>query len=132
MQGSPRDQLPLDPALLKKVVDYTETVQFRPTKNGVPKFSIPWMVAELNGKLLVKLQNEFRKLDDQKADVVDFVKVILDTFVEEDKEKLFLIVCAVEFYKRITEVYGLDKHVHFRDLTNFIIDVTLPLRGYDE
>ena len=122
MQAAEKVDVTLDSAVLKRVVELTQNVKFKKLKNGTIKFSLPWIVTELNGKLLVKMQSSFRKLDDQQADLVDFVKVILETFPKDDKETLFLIICAVNFYRRITEVYGIEKAVHFRDVTNFIID----------
>lgn len=91
-------------------------------------YSIKWLVDMFSGSLLKEMNLFFKRIEKQQADLVDFVRVILELIEYDAKDSIFVVICAIDMFKRITEVYGLHQFISFKDVTNFMIDVSYCLR----
>jgi hypothetical protein len=125
MRFAEREPKPLERGVIKQIIDAIDKLPSTRVESGCLKYSIEWMAEELNGPILVRLNGHFRNLERNEADLVDFVKIIVEELKEEDKELMLLIICAIDFFKRVSETYGLKNTIAFKDVTNFLIEVWL-------
>lgn len=114
----------MERGVIKKIMEVAESVRQTKTEEGHLKFSVAWFVQVLNGSILIKLHSKMSCMENQEADLVDFVKTTMELIPIDDKEVLFLIVSATDFFKQVCETYGLQKAIRFKDVTNFVIEVS--------
>lgn len=124
MRVADKTALPLERGVIRKIIEIGESYSNTKTDEGYLKFSMSWFIQALNGPILSKFHTKIASLESQQADLVDFVKLVVELIKETDREVLFLIVIAIDFFKNVCEAYGLQKTIRFKDITNFLIDVT--------
>lgn len=123
MRFAERDPKPLEGGVIREIVDAVETLPETRTESGAVKFSIQWLAEELNGPILTRIHTRFRHFEKHEADLIDFVKLVLEEIVVSEKESVPLVICAIDFYKRVVESFSLKKGILFKHVTDFLIEV---------
>lgn len=123
MSFAERDNKTLGAGIIKQIAEAIERFPMSKTQSGTTKFSVDWLAEELNGPILSRLRTKFRHFSRQEADLVDFVKLILEEIGFADTEAMPLVICAIEFFKRVVETFSLKKAIQFKHVTDFLIDV---------
>lgn len=122
MYSHPRPE-GLDKNQLQKLLDVLEKLEVKNNDYGVQKYSLEWIMRELNGPNLAKVQTRLSELEGQRADLVDFVKALGDVVMIDPQEGLFFVVCATELFRRVCETQDVQQYIDFKHLTDFLIQV---------
>lgn len=56
-------------------------------------------------------------------DIIDFVRLMLNSISHRDDETLYLAMALVELFKRISENLNLVNTIHMKHITSIICDV---------
>lgn len=123
MRFAERDPKPLEGGIIRQIVNAVECLPETRTESGAVRFSVQWLAEELNGPILTRIHTRFKQFEKQEADLIDFVKLVLEEIVVADKESVPLVICAIDFYKRLAESFSLKKVILFKHVTDFLIDV---------
>lgn len=113
----------IDKNQLQRLLDVLEKLEVKSSDNGIVKYSLEWVLNELNGPALAKLQLRLTDLEGQRADLVDFVKVLADVVMIDPQEGLFFVTCATDLFRRISETQDVQQFVDFKHITDFLIQV---------
>jgi hypothetical protein len=123
MRFAERDPKPLERGVVMQIVEAVESMPETKSESGAVKYSVQWLAEELNGPILTRLHTRFRYFEKQEADLVDFVKLVLEEVVVPESESVPLVVCTIDFFRRIAETFALKKGILFKHVTDFLIDV---------
>ena len=113
----------IDKNQLQRLLDVLEKLEVKNNEHGIPKYSLEWVLRELNGPALAKMQTRLSELEGQRADLVDFVKVLADVVMIDPQEGLFFVTCATDLFRRISETQDVQQFVDFKHITDFLIQV---------
>lgn len=114
----------MDKNIIKNILGILDSIDVGSIFKQERQFSSAWLLGQLTGGTLVKMQIRFKNYAENGVDVADFMRIILE-LVDVARPNLFhLAMASIQLYQNICEAYALSEIVRFRDVTNYIIDVT--------
>jgi hypothetical protein len=118
----------LDKNVLRGILGVVEGLDVGSILRGERQLGGGWLLGQLTGGLLVKMQIRFKNYAEDGVDVADFARVVLELVDVPRPQRFHLAMASIQLYQNVCEAYALSDVVRFKDLTNYIIDVASDYR----
>lgn len=89
------------------------------------KFTVNSLLNMIDSQKIAQI-SKFVFRNDQKVELVGFVRGMLKVFEHQEIETLFLVIALVDLYRAVQDSYELEDFVTLKHVTNFLCDVNQP------
>lgn len=89
----------------------------------INRYDSTWLLDTLNGDKLQLIESKFKLYEKKGVDIIDFVKILLESLEHRQEETVYITLNLVDIFKGIAESMNLKDHIKFSDFTSYIVEV---------